>query len=181
MFHGHKMGIEHSAPWSSPVDTEVKQVFPVPGDTDFRESTAVLSHSVVSDCVTPGTVACQAPLPMEFSRQECWSWLPFPIPGDLPDRGIKDPPDLHLFVSCIGSWILHHCATWEAQVESRELTAAEQWWRSLALALSCRLAAWRISAGLSFYHIDLEHGAEMIFFPLHHCLLQSITLALMHF
>ena len=35
------------------------------------------------------TVAHQAPLSMEFSRQEYWSGLPFPSPGDLPDSGIK--------------------------------------------------------------------------------------------
>ena len=35
--------------------------------------------------VTPWTVACQAPLSMEFSRQEYWSGLPFPSPGDLSD------------------------------------------------------------------------------------------------
>ena len=35
------------------------------------------------------TVAYQAPLSMGFSRQEHWSWLPFPSPGDLPDPGIK--------------------------------------------------------------------------------------------
>ena len=39
--------------------------------------------------VTPWTLACQAPLPMGFSRQEYWSGLPFPSPGDLPDPGIK--------------------------------------------------------------------------------------------
>ena len=39
--------------------------------------------------VIPWTVACQAPLSMGFSRQECWSRLPFPSPGDLPDPGIK--------------------------------------------------------------------------------------------
>ena len=38
---------------------------------------------------TPWTVACQAPLSMQFSRQEYWSGLPFPSPGDLPDPGIK--------------------------------------------------------------------------------------------
>ena len=38
---------------------------------------------------TPWTVACQAPLFMEFSRQEYWSGLPFPSPGDLPDPGIE--------------------------------------------------------------------------------------------
>ena len=31
----------------------------------------------------------QAPLSMEFSKQEYWSWLPYPTPGDLPNPGIK--------------------------------------------------------------------------------------------
>ena len=38
---------------------------------------------------TPWTVACQAPLSMGFSRQEYWSGLAFPTPGDLLDPGIK--------------------------------------------------------------------------------------------
>ena len=37
----------------------------------------------------PWTVACQAPLSMEFSRQKYWTGLPFPSPGDLPDPGIE--------------------------------------------------------------------------------------------
>ena len=37
----------------------------------------------------PWTVASQAPLFMGFSRQEYWSRLPFPSPGDLPNPGIK--------------------------------------------------------------------------------------------
>ena len=41
----------------------------------------------MSDSVAPWIVACQAPLTMEFSRQEYWSELPFPTPGDLPDPG----------------------------------------------------------------------------------------------
>ena len=39
--------------------------------------------------VTPWTVNRHAPLSMEFSRQECWSGLPSPSPGDLPDSGIE--------------------------------------------------------------------------------------------
>ena len=39
--------------------------------------------------MTLWTVACQAPLSMEFSRQEYWSGLPFPSPGDIPESGIK--------------------------------------------------------------------------------------------
>ena len=38
---------------------------------------------------TPWTVAHQAPPSMEFSRQEYWSGLPFPSPGDLPNPGNK--------------------------------------------------------------------------------------------
>ena len=38
---------------------------------------------------TPWTVAYQAPLSMGFSRQEYWSGMPFPSPGDLPDPGIE--------------------------------------------------------------------------------------------
>ena len=34
-------------------------------------------------------IACQAPLSMEFPRQEDWSGLPFPSPGDLPDSGME--------------------------------------------------------------------------------------------
>ena len=37
----------------------------------------------------PWTVAHQVPLPMEFSRQEYWSWVPFPTPGSLSDPGIE--------------------------------------------------------------------------------------------
>ena len=47
---------------------------------------------VAKSCLTlatPWTVARQAPLSMGFSRQEYWSGLPFPSPGDLPDPGIE--------------------------------------------------------------------------------------------
>ena len=43
----------------------------------------------MSDSAIPWTVARQAPLSMEFSRQEYWSGLSFPSPGDLPKPGIK--------------------------------------------------------------------------------------------
>ena len=49
----------------------------------------VLTASVVSTFVTPWTVACQAPLSMEFFRQEYWSGLLFHSPEDLPDLGIE--------------------------------------------------------------------------------------------
>ena len=47
------------------------------------------SLSRVQLFATPWMVADQAPPSMEFSRQEYWSGLPFPSPGDLPNPGIE--------------------------------------------------------------------------------------------
>ena len=47
----------------------------------------MLSHVQLFE--TPWIVAHQAPLSMEFSRQEYWSGLPFPSPGDLPDPEVE--------------------------------------------------------------------------------------------
>ena len=49
----------------------------------------MLSRSVVSDSVTPWTVAHQALLSVGFTRQEYWSGFPFSPPGDLLDPGIE--------------------------------------------------------------------------------------------
>ena len=72
-------------------------ILPFPECQSFHSSTCVcvcvheqsqlLSH--VQLFATPWTVAHDAPLSMEFSRQEYWSRLPFPSPGDLPNPGIK--------------------------------------------------------------------------------------------
>ena len=56
----------------------------------FLHCCAVLSHSVVSSALC-SLMDCihQAPLSVEFSRQEYWNALPFPSPGDLPNPGIE--------------------------------------------------------------------------------------------
>ena len=53
---------------------------------DLKSEMKVLSYLTL---VTQWTVACQAPLCMEFPRQEYWSGWPFPSPRDLPNPGIK--------------------------------------------------------------------------------------------
>ena len=58
-----------------------------------------VSLSCIQLFKTPWTAACQAPLSMEFSRQEYWNGLLFPPPGDPSDQGLK----LHLLH-------LLHCA-----------------------------------------------------------------------
>ena len=86
-------------PISGLQDARSYQYFPCPSDgilTD-RQLTGdpanrwcMLSHSVVSiSFATLWTVACQAAPSMEFSRQEYWSGLPFPLLGELPDPGIE--------------------------------------------------------------------------------------------
>ena len=58
--------------------------------TDIQYPLCVLSHlSRVRLLATPETVARQAPLSIEFSRQAYWSGLPFPPPGVFPDPRIK--------------------------------------------------------------------------------------------
>ena len=56
----------------------------------YNISAIVLSHfSHVRLFVTLWTIACQAPLSMEFSRQEYWNGLPCLPPGDLPNSGTE--------------------------------------------------------------------------------------------
>ena len=62
--------------------------------------------------VTPWTLACQAPLSMRFSRQECWSGLPSPSPQDLPDPRIEpmsfmSPALAGGFFTTITTWETH--------------------------------------------------------------------------
>ena len=57
------------------------------------------------------TVAHQAPLPMEFFRQEYWSGLTFPPPGDLPDPGIESAS---LVSPALAGRFFTTSATWEA-------------------------------------------------------------------
>ena len=80
----------------------------------FKVKVKVKSLSRIQLFATPWTVAHQAPPFMGFSRQEYWSGLPFPSPGDLPDPGIEsrspalqadtltsEPPGKHLNIALI--------------------------------------------------------------------------------
>ena len=55
----------------------------------FLSMYVCISCSVMSDSLQPHGLSCQDPLSMELSRQEYWSGLPFPSPGDLPHPGIQ--------------------------------------------------------------------------------------------
>ena len=67
----------------------------------------LLSH--VWHFVTPWTVSHQTPLPMEFSREEYWTGLPFPSPGNLPNPGseptsLLSPTIVDIFIITSATW-----------------------------------------------------------------------------
>ena len=71
--------------------------------------------SVMSNSVTPWTVAYQATQSMGFPRQEYWSGLPFHTPGDLPNLGVEPMSS---------AWLVNSLplSRWEAQLTSKQLT-----------------------------------------------------------
>ena len=79
------------------------------GYAGFASVLSCFSHVQLS--VTPGTVALQDPLSLGFSRQEYWSGLPCPPPGDLPDPGIE-PSSLTSPASAGGFFTTN--TTWKA-------------------------------------------------------------------
>ena len=86
---------------------------PVSPEQPIQESCVLCAQSLshVRLFATSGTVACQDPLSMGFSRQKYWKGLPFPPPGDLPDPGIE-PASLASPVLAGGFFTTS--ATWKA-------------------------------------------------------------------
>ena len=69
-------------------------------------------HAVISDSVTPGTIARKFPLSMGFSRQERWSGLLFPSSGDIPDPGMEP---MSLMAPALAGRFFTTSRTWEAR------------------------------------------------------------------
>ena len=91
--------------------------------------------------MTPWTVAHQAPPSMEFSKQEYWSGLLFPSPGDLPDPGTKlRSPALQADTSTIWAMVfpivMYGCENWTIKKAER--------WRTDAFELRCLRRLFRI-------------------------------------
>ena len=72
----------------------------------------------MSDSVTPGTIAHQAFLSMGFPRQEYWSGLPCPLPGDLPDPGTEPAS---LVSPALAGGFFTTSTIWEAQTLGVEI------------------------------------------------------------
>ena len=71
------------------------------------------SCSIMPDSFQPHRLACQAPLSMEFSRQDYWSGLPCPSPADLPDPGIEPTS---LISPALAGRFFSTSTTWEAHI-----------------------------------------------------------------
>ena len=79
----------------------------------------LFSRQVISNSLaTPWTVAYQAPLSLGFSRQEYWSGLPCPPPGDLRNPGIKPTS---LVCPALAGEFFTMSATWEAPLRFSEV------------------------------------------------------------
>ena len=80
----------------------------------------MLSHfNRVPLFVTPWAIASQAPPAMEFSKQEYWSVLPFPPPGDLPHPGIEP---MSLMSPALSGSFFPTSTTWEARRVLMQIT-----------------------------------------------------------
>ena len=118
----------------------------------------LLSHvSHVWLFATPWTVAHQAPLSMGFSRQEGWSGLPCPPPGDLPDPGMEPAS----FMSpALAGGVFTTSTTWEAfSVLQKPLLCPKL--QNLCLLLTnskqrITVVKWSGSRDLVFFYIETE-------------------------
>ena len=114
----------------------------------------------------PWTIAHQAPLSMGFSRQECWSGLPFPSSGDLPGPGIKPPsPALQADASPSeppGKSLLY---TWDSWKSVRVVFPMSSYWIILGLLLEF--------SDLHFLYLLIINRDPNLIFLLHGLMTQS--------
>ena len=123
------------------------------------------SHVQLS--VTPWTVACQAPLSMGFFRQEHWSGLPYPPPGEFPDPGIKP---VFFFVSCIGRQVPYQWChdTWIESLKTPEKDNG-----TLAASCSCNAVVCRIVPSCPVTGNSNRSSLEMVIIIANHFCVSS--------
>ena len=149
----------------------------------------VKSLSHVRLFVTPWAVAYQAPLSMGFSRQEYWSGLPFPSPGDLPNPGIEpgfptleadaltsEPPGNQnkwlFFIRSIGTQTISLSsqeAIWKGKIQKSSQTwpyhhcfwlAQPKRWPNKQIIMAITYNIWRV---LSTSHLE-RHSFQLEYF-----------------
>ena len=120
----------------------------------------MLNHfSYVQLFVTPGTVVHQIPLSLGFSRQECWSGLPCPPPGDLPNPGIEL---LYLLHWQADSLPLCHPGSPTCTIEQVILSA---WLLKPSTAEIYILVSIYMGHKLLHIFLNIQRGLSMFLFP----------------
>ena len=138
----------------------------------------VLSHfSHVLLFAVPWTVVCQAPLSMGFSRQEYWSGLPFPFPGNLPNPGIESSSHAwqvdSLPLSHLGSPEISHICKFYKNIGPCQST------RVLPKALESTYANWGEDLRLLHFLVNLPlNTITSNFLLIIHMILQHCTIKL---
>ena len=105
-----------------------------------KKGACVLSH--VRLFATLWTIACQASLFMEFSRQEHWSGLPFPTQGDLPNQG-SNPRLLYLLHWRVDSLPLCHLGNlnilymWNLKINDTNELTKQKYYRLKEWTYAC--------------------------------------------
>ena len=131
----------------------------------FRQASCSLLygfvHAKLLQCVrlfaTPWTVALQAPVSMEFSRQEYWSGLPCPPPGDLPDPGIE-------LVSLKSHALTGRFSTTSTSWEPPILWLRYWKWNEVDISSSSSLYTWRRLCLSLYIKINYHSNAGMFTF-----------------
>ena len=131
---------------------------------DRNRKMKVKSLSHVQLFVTPWSIAHKAPLSMEFSRQEYWSGLPFPSPGDLPDPGIE-PGSLALQSDALLSkpegkpdWIISCRSCEHFGFAVREVEAIERYQEVMSLIIILSRTIWAAALRLGSGTLTVEAG-----------------------
>ena len=121
-FHGQRSLAGYS-PWGHKESDTTEWLTLSLSLSDLMMGLCVLSLSHVWLFASPWTIAHQASLSMEFFRQEYWSGMPFPTPGDLPASGIKPTS---LVPPALSGRFLTASTTWEAPTMNyRDVTSSQ--------------------------------------------------------
>ena len=107
---------------------------------------------------TPWTVAHQAPLSMKFSRQEYWSGLPFSLPGDLPNPGVK-PMSLTSPASA-GGFLLARCVLDScSNVRCNRVISSLAFFNANKLAESLHLI---LGNAINIFPFNITYGSQVV-------------------
>ena len=115
------VGSCHTTAWISRMYPYIPSLVNLPPTPSCSLRCVSASAELLQSCLTLcDSMDCSLPDSSAHGilrEKKYWSGLPFPPPGNLPERGIEPKS---LAISCIGRWILYHWATWEALCSHKE-------------------------------------------------------------